>query len=97
MDCPAVTSGEARTASQSCGLGCQQDDDPGACAVGCIVRDVEVSQQCATCYAALVGCASENCLAPCAADPASTACNDCQVESGCRGDFDACSGLTTAS
>jgi hypothetical protein len=96
MDCPKVTSGEARTVSQSCGLGCQQDEDPGACSVGCIVRDAEVSQACAACYAGLVGCASSNCLAPCAADPTSTACNQCQVDSGCRTQFDECSGLTTA-
>jgi hypothetical protein len=95
-DCPKVTSGEARTASQTCGLGCQQDDDPGTCAVACIVQDTSISQGCATCYATLVGCASMNCLQPCAADPASAACNQCQIESGCRGQFDACSGLTTA-
>lgn len=95
-DCPHVRSGEARTASQSCGLGCQQDEDPGTCAVSCIVGEVDMSQQCAACYAALVGCASSNCLAPCAADPASAACNQCQVDSGCRATFDDCSGLTTA-
>ena len=95
-DCPKVESGEARMTSQTCGLGCQQDDDPATCAVGCIVREAEISQGCAVCYATLVGCASENCLAQCAADPASAACNQCQVDSGCRGNFDSCSGLDSS-
>lgn len=95
-DCPKVRSGEARMASQSCGLGCQQDDNPGMCAVSCIVQETQISQGCAVCYATLVGCASENCLAACAADPTSAACNQCQVDAGCRADFDSCSGLTTA-
>jgi hypothetical protein len=95
-DCVVVENGEARTTAQTCGLGCQQDPDPGMCAVGCIVGEIDISQGCAACYAALVGCASQNCLAECGADPASDECNDCQVDSGCRGNFDTCSGLTTA-
>ena len=92
-DCPKVETGEVRTTAQTCGRGCQQDPDPAACAVGCIVSGAEVTMPCAACYAALVGCASQNCLAECGADPASDACNQCQVSSGCRGTFDSCSGL----
>ena len=95
-DCPKVESGEARSTSQTCGLGCQQDDDPAMCSVSCIVRDAEISAGCAACYAALVGCASQNCLASCAADPTSVACNQCQIDSGCRDGFDTCSGLDSA-
>jgi hypothetical protein len=95
-DCPKVESGEARSTAQTCGLGCQQDDDPATCSVGCIVRDAQISAGCAACYAALVGCASQNCLAPCAADPRSAACNQCQIDSGCRDNFDSCSGLDSS-
>lgn len=95
-DCPKVESGEARGKSQTCGLGCQQDDDPGTCAVSCIVMEAAITQACAVCYATLVGCASENCLASCAADPTSAACNQCQIDSGCRSAFDSCSGLDSS-
>jgi hypothetical protein len=79
-----------------CGMSCLQDADPGMCAVGCIVADVEISQGCAVCYATLVGCAFDNCLAECGSDAASAECNQCQIDSGCRASFDSCSGLTTA-
>jgi hypothetical protein len=92
-DCPKVETGEIRMAAQSCGLGCLEDDDPATCAVTCIVMDTEASSGCAACYAGLVKCATDNCLADCGADPASAACNECQIDAGCRSDFDACSGL----
>jgi hypothetical protein len=95
-DCPKVVSGEARSTSQVCGLSCREDDDPATCSVGCIVRDAEITQACAVCYATLVGCAAENCLVPCSADPAGTDCVQCQIDSGCRSGFDDCSGLETA-
>jgi hypothetical protein len=92
-DCEAVESGDARASAQSCGLGCLEDDDPGVCAVSCIVEDTDISTECATCYAGSVQCASENCLADCAADPTSDDCNQCQIDAGCRSDFNDCSGL----
>jgi hypothetical protein len=92
-DCEAVESGEARLSAQSCGLGCLQDDEPGECAVSCIVEETGVSAECAACYAGSVQCATENCLAECAADPASLDCNECQIDAGCRSDFNDCSGL----
>jgi hypothetical protein len=95
-DCPAVESGEARMSAQMCGLGCLQDQDPGTCAVTCIVGDTGMSVACSTCYAQLVGCASDNCVAQCANDPTAAECNQCQIDAGCRSDFDACSGLKTA-
>ena len=94
-DCPKVESGEARMDSQTCGLRCLQNDDPPTCTVGCIVDEAAITQACAVCYATLAGCARDNCLAPCSMDPASTECNQCQIDEGCRSDFDDCSGLTT--
>jgi hypothetical protein len=95
MDCPKVESGEARTTAQTCGVGCLQDTDPGACTVQCIV-DGDLSMGCAVCYATLAGCARENCLNECGSNAASAECNQCQIDSGCRAGFDACSGLETA-
>jgi hypothetical protein len=94
-DCPKVETGEIRVAAQGCGLGCLEDDDPATCAVTCIVMETDASAACSACYAGLVKCATDNCLADCSADPAGDACNQCQVEAGCRSDFDACSGLDT--
>jgi hypothetical protein len=65
------------------------------CAVTCIVDDTGMSAECSTCYAALVACTIDNCLTECGAAPASDACTQCQIDSGCRSDFDDCSGLTT--
>jgi hypothetical protein len=93
-DCPAVMDGTARSAAQMCGFDCQQNDDPATCTVTCIVDTAETSAACSTCYAALVGCASEKCLVECQT-PASDACTECQIEEGCRTDFDTCSGLDT--
>ena len=92
-DCPKVESGEIRMSAQSCGLGCLEDDDPGTCAVSCIVMETDASAGCAACYAGVVKCATDNCLAQCGPDPASDECNQCQIDAGCRADFDACSGL----
>jgi hypothetical protein len=94
-DCVVVENGEARLSARTCGLGCQQDMDPATCAVTCIVDDIEISQACATCYAALVGCAAMLCPGECGTNPASDECTQCQIDEGCRASFDSCSGLTT--
>jgi hypothetical protein len=96
-DCPKVVSGEARESAQICGVSCLESDDQGTCTVGCIVGDVQITQACAVCYATLVGCAAQYCLGTCGADPAGAECVQCQIDSGCRDGFDACSGLETAS
>ena len=95
QDCPKVRSGVARSTAQTCGLGCLDDPDPETCSVQCIVENEDMSPECAACYAGVVGCATENCLAECAASPASDACTQCQIDAGCRADFDTCSGLET--
>jgi len=96
-DCPKVESGEARTDSQTCGRSCleEPEEEQAMCTVGCIVQEAAITQACAVCYATLAGCAADNCLAECGSAPASDACNQCQIDEGCRGAFDTCSGLTT--
>ena len=94
-DCPMVITGKIRESAQTCGVGCLQDTDPGMCSVSCIVQDTGATPACSACYAALIGCAAQNCLGQCGSDPKSSACTQCQIEKGCRTQFDSCSGLTT--
>jgi hypothetical protein len=94
-DCPIVEEGTAREEAQDCGLDCQADPDPGMCSVGCIVMNTGLTAGCSACYAGLVGCVAENCLAQCSSNPDSSACVQCQVDEGCRATFDTCSGLDT--
>src|SRR5262245_36731603 len=96
MDCPAVESGEAREDTGDCGLSCLQNDDPPTCTVACVMQEAGLSMGCAVCYATLVGCATDNCLAECGTTPDAPDCTRCQIDSGCRGAYDDCSGLMTA-
>ncbi|HXK16751.1 MAG TPA: hypothetical protein VNG33_03020 [Polyangiaceae bacterium] len=91
-DCPSVASGDARLAAGTCGQGCLGSADKN-CAVDCIVMKTDMTPDCATCYAGAVACATMNCLAQCIQDPEAADCKACQVEKGCRADFNDCSGL----
>jgi hypothetical protein len=94
-DCPSVASGAARLSSGKCGQDCLKSGskDPN-CARDCIVMDTSMTNECASCYAGVVACATKNCLNECITDPTSAECTACQVEKGCRSTFDECSGLT---
>jgi cysteine-rich repeat protein len=91
----AVLAGDGSSAvtdaAQGCGLGCLGDADPGACAGACVAEETGLSNECAGCYAGVVVCSITNCLAPCAADPDSRACSECQA-ANCIDDFRACTG-----
>jgi len=91
-DCPFVVDGSARTTAQTCGkeecLGKE-----ASCAANCIVAQLDMSNECAACYGAFVNCTIKQCLSECVVDPDSDECHQCQVDSGCRSTFDACSGL----
>lgn len=94
MDCPFVVDGTARTKAQSCGTDCVLSGDTDEnCARDCMLKDLEMSEDCAGCYGAFVNCTKENCLSVCISAPASDECAQCQVEKGCRGEFNDCSGL----
>ena len=61
---------DAVTASATdCGIGCLGEDDVGACSVACLVDATGLSSECSTCYAGMVNCSKDNCLAKCLADP----------------------------
>ena len=90
-DCPFVLDGTARTTAQTCGKGCIGGEE--TCARDCILEDLEMTSECASCYADFVNCTIANCVGACLADPDSDGCHTCQEEKGCRPDFNTCSGL----
>lgn len=93
LDCPYVADGSARVAAQDCGKGeCLASADEN-CARDCILAELDMSPECAGCYADFVKCTIMECLAACVADPDSDGCLECQETSGCRPDFNDCSGL----
>jgi hypothetical protein len=87
-----VIDGSARTNAQTCGKGCLGNADEN-CARDCITMELEMSDECASCYADFVNCTIDNCVGACLSDPDSDGCRACQEEEGCRGAFDTCSGL----
>lgn len=92
-DCPFVADGSARVAAQTCGQGeCLASDDQN-CARDCMLADLDMSSECASCYANFVTCTIAECLGECIADPNSDGCLECQETSGCRPNFNDCSGL----
>jgi hypothetical protein len=92
MDCPFVIDGTARITAGMCGQGCVGNSDEN-CSRDCITDMLKMSADCATCYADTVNCTIKNCLGDCIADPEADKCKQCQVDQGCRSDFDDCSGL----
>lgn len=90
-DCPFVIDGTARTTAQTCGKGCIGGEE--TCARDCILEELEMSSECAGCYADFVNCTIANCVAACLTDPDSDGCHTCQEEEGCRPEFNTCSGL----
>jgi hypothetical protein len=91
MDCPFVVDGTARITAGTCGQGCIGKAE--TCSRDCIVMMLDMSAECASCYADTVNCTIMNCLAECIGDPEAQACKQCQVDKGCRAAFDECSGL----
>jgi hypothetical protein len=92
MDCPFVVDGTARISAGKCGQGCVESEDEN-CSRDCILKELDMSSECATCYADTVNCTIKNCLGECILDPEAAECKQCQVDKGCRAAFDECSGL----
>jgi len=83
----------------TCGKGCLGMDNEGTCVAECIqdaltmAHSEPLSVGCLTCYVEDVGCARDNCLAPCGLNPSSEACFTCRTDKGCVDAFYECSGL----
>jgi hypothetical protein len=93
-DCSFVADGTARRTAQGCGqMDCLGSDDED-CARDCMLAQIDMTSDCASCYAEIVKCTIKNCLAACIDDPDSQGCQECQVTAGCFPDFEACSGLS---
>jgi hypothetical protein len=92
IDCPFVVDGTARTTAGECGMGCVISSDEN-CSRDCILDKLDMSSDCAQCYAGAVACAIKNCIAQCLQDSEAVACKQCQVDKGCRAAFNECSGL----
>lgn len=93
-DCPFVVSGEARMAAGMCGQQCLLSGNTDeACPSDCLFEAIEISEECGTCYSDAAMCGIMACAAECAGNPEAPACQECLVESGCREDFNDCSGL----
>lgn len=90
-DCALVTDGRARLTAQSCSQTCLASS--GTCTRDCVVQQLGMTADCAQCYADRVACMLMNCLGECVADPESEKCQQCDIDKGCRPNFDACSGL----
>lgn len=93
-DCPFVESGEARILAGNCGRECLTSGNTDeACPLTCLQDEIDISDECGTCYADTAVCGIMNCAAECLADPEAAVCVNCLVDSGCRSDFNDCSGL----
>jgi hypothetical protein len=92
-DCPFVVDGTARMEAGTCGQSCFMTGGDEDCARDCILENLDMSSECAQCYADTVACTIANCLGPCLGASESAACRECQVEKGCRAAFNECSGL----
>jgi hypothetical protein len=64
-----------------------------ACPSECVLESVDMTPDCADCYADAALCGIANCAAECMTDPEATECQACIVDSGCREAFNECSGL----
>lgn len=92
-DCDFVVNGDARATAQTCGKDeCLVSEDPD-CARDCILKDLDMTSDCAACYADFVNCTIAKCVGACIADADSEGCLECQETEGCRPTFDTCSGL----
>jgi hypothetical protein len=92
-DCSFVKDGTARTTAQTCGKGSCLGSEDENCARDCILAELDMTSDCASCYAEFVNCTIANCVGACIQDPDSDGCHTCQEEKGCRPTFDTCSGL----
>ena len=92
-DCPAVASGDARIAAGTCGQGECLGAGDNSCAITCIQKAVDMTDECADCYASAVACAALKCFQQCINGPEADVCKECQVTEGCREAFSTCSGL----
>lgn len=88
-DCMLIESGEVDKEADRCGNACVLN---GAdCTVKCMTDAIDVSPECARCFADIVQCAALNCAGSCFLDSNGMPCRMC-VDTMCTPAFDACTG-----
>ncbi|MDP6942521.1 MAG: hypothetical protein QF464_00095 [Myxococcota bacterium] len=65
-------------ASQTCGVQCWAQGEPGQCVEGCLLEN-GVSDECAACMKVLMPCIFDNCMQDCSGGPPQL-CNECVAE-----------------
>ena len=88
-DCMLIESGVVDTESDRCGNACVLNGPD--CTVKCMTDAIDISPECARCFADIVQCAALNCALMCFADSAGMPCRMC-VDTMCTPAFDACTG-----
>jgi hypothetical protein len=93
-DCPFVESGEARLTAGACGEDCLTNGNTEqSCPTECVLMELDMTADCVDCYAAAAVCGIMACAGDCFGMTESETCQTCLLESGCREDFNTCSGL----
>lgn len=75
------------------GTSCLGDADVTACTTAKLVEKYDLSVSCGACFAGVVECVINHCIAQCVVDSGSNDCACCQMEAGCTPAFHTCSGL----
>ncbi len=88
-DVAVAQSKDVKKIAQDCGTS-KLGQEPAT--KDCIKTGTGLSDGCVTCFDAIVQCVVMKCLAQCASDPNSAACNTCR-DTNCNPAFVTCSGL----
>ena len=84
-----IDSGDVDKQSDICGRMCILNGPD--CTVMCMTKAIDVSPECALCFAKIVQCSAANCAIMCFADSEGMPCRSC-VDAMCTPAFHACSG-----
>lgn len=88
-DSALIESGAVDRESDRCGRMCILNGPD--CTVMCMIMAIDVSAECARCFADIVQCSATSCALACFADSAGMQCRTC-VDTMCGPAFNACSG-----
>jgi hypothetical protein len=88
-DAPLIESGAVDRESERCGPMCYLNGPE--CTVMCMTMAIDVSPECARCFADLIQCSAASCALMCFADSEGMPCRMC-VDTMCGPTFDACTG-----
>jgi hypothetical protein len=76
----------------ACGFTCNDEADSQACATTCVTDGTGLSAGCSGCFAQFAICSVWECFTECGGDATSADCVQCQLNRGCKGEFNSCAG-----